>query len=132
MAKESPPVYELVIKSHFSAAHNLRNYGGACERLHGHNWHVEVYVRAAVLGAGGMVLDFRILQEELDKVLDPLDHQYLNDLPYFQKEEPSSENIAHYIYEALEERLRPHGLSSHKVTAWESEKAGASYLGGEQ
>ena len=122
-------MYELVVKSHFSAAHNLRDYGGACERLHGHNWHVEVFVRAAALGTGGMVLDFRILKEEIEKVLKTLDHQYLNDLPHFQKEEPSSENIARYIYEALESRLHPHKISLYKVTAWESEKAGASYLG---
>jgi 6-pyruvoyltetrahydropterin/6-carboxytetrahydropterin synthase len=122
-------MYELVVTSQFSAAHNLRNYGGACERLHGHNWRVEVSVRAPALGTGGMVLDFRILREEAERVLETLDHQYLNDLAYFQKEEPSSENIARYIYEALEERLRPHGVSPHKVTAWESEKAGASYLG---
>jgi len=122
-------MYELVVKSHFSAAHNLRDYGGACERLHGHNWQVEVHVRAANLGTGGMVLDFRILREEIEKVIETLDHRYLNELPYFQKEEPSSENIARYIYEALEARLLPHNISPYKVTAWESEKAGASYLG---
>jgi 6-pyruvoyltetrahydropterin/6-carboxytetrahydropterin synthase len=129
MAKEPPPVYELVIKSHFSAAHNLREYEGKCERLHGHNWRVDVFVRADALGKGGMVLDFRILKETTDKVLATLDHQYLNDLPYFQKEEPSSENIARYLYNALEEALRPYSVRLHKVTAWESEKAGASYLG---
>ncbi len=125
-------MYELVITSQFSAAHNLRNYGGKCENLHGHNWRLEVFVRANALGRGGMVLDFSILREETEKVLEALDHQYLNELPYFQKEEPSSENIARYIYEALEERLRPHGLRLHKVTAWESEGVGASYLGGER
>jgi len=125
-------MYELMINARFSAAHNLRNYGGKCERLHGHNWKVEVFVRADTLGKDGMVLDFRILREETDKVLEALDHQYLNDLSHFQEEEPSSENIARYIYEALEERLPPHHLRPHKVTAWESEGAGASYLGGER
>jgi len=121
-------MYELMVNSRFSAAHNLRNCGGKCESLHGHNWRVEVFVRAETLGRGGMVLDFRILREEIEKVLEALDHHYLNDLPYFQKEEPSSENIARYIYEALEERLRPYGQRPHKVTAWESEGAGAAYL----
>jgi 6-pyruvoyltetrahydropterin/6-carboxytetrahydropterin synthase len=125
-------MYELVVIAQFSAAHNLRNYEGTCERLHGHNWRVEVFVRADALGKGGMVLDFRILREEIEKVLVALDHQYLNDLPYFHKEEPSSENIARYIYDALEEQLRPHGVRPYKVTAWESEGAGASYLGGER
>jgi 6-pyruvoyltetrahydropterin/6-carboxytetrahydropterin synthase len=122
-------MYELLINAQFSAAHNLREYEGKCERLHGHNWRVDVFVRADALGKGGMVLDFRILKETTDKVLATLDHQYLNDLPYFQKEEPSSENIARYLYNALEEALRPYSVRLHKVTAWESEKAGASYLG---
>jgi 6-pyruvoyltetrahydropterin/6-carboxytetrahydropterin synthase len=122
-------MYELVINAQFSAAHNLREYEGKCERLHGHNWRVDVFVRADALGKGGMVLDFRILKETTDKVLATLDHQYLNDLPSFQKEEPSSENIARYIYNALEEALHPYGVKPYKVTAWESEKAGASYLG---
>ena len=122
-------MYELVINARFSAAHNLRNYEGKCENLHGHNWGVEVFVRADALGTDGMVLDFRILREETKQVLETLDHQYLNDLPYFQKEEPSSENIARYIYEALEERLLPHHVKPHKVTAWESERAGASFVG---
>jgi 6-pyruvoyltetrahydropterin/6-carboxytetrahydropterin synthase len=124
-------MYELVITAQFSAAHNLRNYHGKCEHLHGHNWRVEVFVRADALGKGGIVLDFRILREETEKALEALDHQYLNDLPFFQKDEPSSENIARYVYNALEERLSPYGVRPHKVTAWESEGAGASYLGGE-
>jgi 6-pyruvoyltetrahydropterin/6-carboxytetrahydropterin synthase len=123
-------MYELMVNSRFSAAHNLRNCGGKCEGLHGHNWRVEVFVRAEALGKGGMVLDFRILREEIERVLEVLDHHYLNDLPFFQKEEPSSENIARYIYEALEGRLRPYGQRPHKVTAWESEGAGAAYLKG--
>ncbi|MBW2038331.1 MAG: 6-carboxytetrahydropterin synthase QueD [Deltaproteobacteria bacterium] len=125
-------MYELVVRSQFSAAHNLRNYKGKCEALHGHNWQVEVFVRADSLGKGGMVLDFNILREETERILQTLDHKYLNDLPSFQKEEPSSENIARYIYEALEQSLRTYRLSPYKVTAWESEGAGASYLGGER
>ena len=125
-------MYELVIKSQFAAAHNLRNYGGKCESLHGHNWLVEVFIRADALGPGGMVLDFGILKKEAEGVLQTLDHKYLNDLPYFEKREPSSENIARYIYEALVEKLRPYHIKPYKVTAWESEGAGASYMGEER
>ena len=125
-------MYELVVTSQFAAAHNLRDCGGKCEALHGHNWRVEVFVRADSVSKGGMVLDFRTLREESEKVLKALDHKYLNDLPYFQKEEPSSENIARYIYEGLVERLSSYDLRPFKVTAWESETAGASYLGGER
>jgi 6-pyruvoyltetrahydropterin/6-carboxytetrahydropterin synthase len=125
-------MYELMVDARFSAAHNLRASGGRCEELHGHNWLIEVLVRADTLGKAGMVLDFRILRREVEQVLDALDHHYLNDLPYFQKQEPSSENIARYIYETLVERLRPYGQTPYKVTAWESEGAGAAYLKEEQ
>jgi 6-pyruvoyltetrahydropterin/6-carboxytetrahydropterin synthase len=43
-------MYELTINASFSSAHNLREYGGACERLHGHNWDVEVTIGAEKLG----------------------------------------------------------------------------------
>lgn len=125
-------MYELVIRSQFAAAHNLRDYGGKCEALHGHNWHVEVVVRADFLGEGGMVVDFRILKEEVEGVLMTLDHTYLNDLPYFQNEEPTTEHIARYIYTALSERLHRYQVTPYKVTAWESDKTGASYIGGEE
>jgi len=121
-------MYELVVTSQFSAAHNLREYQGKCEALHGHNWRVDVFVRANSLGADGMVIDFRVLKEETEKVLETLDHQYLNDLPFFKNAEPSSENIARYIYEALEERLRSYRHRPYRVTAWESERAGVSYV----
>ena len=78
-----------------------------------------------------MVIDFRLLKEELGRVLQELDHRYLNDLDFFQREEPSSENIARYIFGKLKERLKDQGVSLHRVTAWESEGAGASYMGGE-
>jgi len=120
-------MYELTVSSHFSAAHQLRDYGGKCEELHGHNWRVDVVVRGDALGPGGMVIDFQILKQETEGILDTLDHRYLNDLEYFQKTEPSSENIARYIFEALEGRLSAHDVRLYKVTAWESTRAGASY-----
>ena len=120
-------MYELVVKGGFAAAHNLRHYRGRCEALHGHNYRVEVYVRAEELGEGGMVLDFGELKALLGEVLATLDHRYLNELPPFREQEPSSENIARFIFEELEGRL-PSGVKLYKVTVWESEGAGASYL----
>ncbi len=120
-------MYELVVKGGFAAAHNLRYYRGKCEALHGHNYRVEVYVRAEELGEGGMVLDFGELKALLGEVLATLDHRYLNELPPFKEQEPSSENIARFIFEELEGRL-PSGVKLYKVTVWESEGAGASYL----
>lgn len=120
-------MYELVVKGGFAAAHNLRDYHGKCEALHGHNYRVEVFVRAEGLGGGDMAIDFGELKGLLGQVLEVLDHRYLNELSPFRDKEPSAENIARFIFEELERRLPPY-VSLHKVTVWESDTAGASYL----
>lgn len=121
-------MFELKIEDFFAAAHNLRGYKGQCEELHGHNWKVEVYVRSEVLDDIGLAIDFADLKKHVTTILDTLDHKYLNDLPSFSEVNPSSENIAKYIYEELEKLLVDTAVNVYKVTAWESEKAAASYL----
>lgn len=123
-------MFELKIEDHFAAAHNLRGYKGACEDLHGHNWKVEVVVRTPVLNDIGLAIDFKDLKTALGEIFEELDHKYLNELKAFSVENPSSENIAKYIFIELSEKLKPFGVSVYKVTAWESEKACASYLEG--
>ncbi len=121
-------MYELKVEDAFAAAHNLRGYEGQCEALHGHNWKVEVVVRADRLDDVGLAVDFKELKEATQAVLDELDHVYLNDLPAFKDENPSSELIARYIFEEIARRVEREGLWVHRVTAWESDKACASYL----
>ncbi len=122
-------MYEITVHSHFSGAHRLRYLHGKCEDLHGHNWKVEVSVVSNRLGKEGLVIDFGILKQKVEKVLKPLDHTYLNDLPYFSKIEPSSENIAKYIFDRLKKELKGHQGTLKKVTAWESETSSATYFG---
>jgi len=120
-------VYELTILSHFSAAHRLRCLHGRCENLHGHNWKIEVSVSSRRLGKEGIILDFGILKHEVSEVLESLDHQYLNDLSYFSRREPSSETIAKYIFDKVKVKLKRHPVTVKRVTAWESEGACATY-----
>jgi 6-pyruvoyltetrahydropterin/6-carboxytetrahydropterin synthase len=121
--------YEITVLSHFSAAHRLRHLHGQCEELHGHNWKIEVTVASNRLGKEGVGIDFKILKEEVKKVLKPLDHAYLNDLSFFLRREPSSENIAKYVFDQLKGELRGHRVVLKRVSAWESETACASYIG---
>ncbi len=123
-------MYEITVRSHFSGAHRLRHLHGKCEALHGHNWKVEVSVGSNRLGKAGVVIDFGILKQKVEKVLKVLDHTYLNDLPHFSETEPSSENIAKYIFARLKRDLRGHPGILKKVTAWESETSSATYFGG--
>lgn len=98
-------MYEIVVKADFSAAHYLKGYKGRCGGLHGHNWLVEISVLTRELDNLGIGIDFCILKKESEKILGELDHKNLNDIPYFKKENPSSENIARFIYEAVEANL---------------------------
>jgi len=114
------------VKESFSAAHRLREYDGDCERLHGHNYKVEIAVRSGQLDKMGIVMDFRELKRLLKKVLAELDHQYLNDLPAFAQVNPSAENIARHIFTSLSEKVHvPVELA--EVTVWENDNTCVSY-----
>ena len=120
-------MYRLMIKTSFAAAHNLINYQGDCENLHGHNWRVEVIVAAKELDKAGLGIDFKILKKQTNSLLDELDHKYLNDLTPFKNNSPSSENISRYLFERLSETLNNENITVEKINVWESENACASY-----
>jgi 6-pyruvoyltetrahydropterin/6-carboxytetrahydropterin synthase len=120
-------MYELTIEGHFAAAHNLREYRGECERLHGHNWRVVAEVTAEQLNDLQMVMDFRDLKDTLKEVLSPLDHSYLNDVPPFDRLNPTTENLSRHVAEELARRL-PEGITVQRVSCWESDGCGASYV----
>ena len=118
--------YAIKVESYFSSAHSLRGYKGECEELHGHNWKTEVLVESARLDKLGMVLDFRYLKIKLNKVLETLDHKHLNQISYFKRVNPTSENIAQYIYD----KLKPRVPNIKSVTVWESHNSCAFYYEG--
>jgi len=118
-------VYRVRVIKHFSSCHNLRNYEGKCENLHGHNWKVEAYLSGEQLDETEMLVDFKILKRELKEILEELDHAYLNELEYFKKYNTTSENIARYIYEKLKNKF---GTLTEKVVVWESHEQSAEYF----
>ncbi|MFH1791396.1 MAG: 6-carboxytetrahydropterin synthase QueD [Candidatus Omnitrophota bacterium] len=116
-------MYKICVRDDFSGAHNLRGYAGKCENLHGHNWKVEVRIASKKTDSIGMVMDFKTARKYLADVLGRLDHKHLNKTPYFMKHNPTSENIAKFIYDALSKRVR----DIAEVTVWETDNASASY-----
>lgn len=120
-------LYHLIVEDWFSSAHQLREYQGKCENLHGHNWKVELEVCGEELGSVGMLMDFGDLKKILKGIMDTLDHKFLNELEPFDKINPTSELIAKYIADTADEMLAK-GVHVYKVTVWESEKCRASYL----
>ena len=120
-------MFEIKVISHFDSAHRLRGYKGKCEELHGHSWKVELSVCSGLQDKTGMVLDFTLLKKQLKKVLYGLDHKYLNNLPYFRKVNPTSENIAKYIFGKLKTQYPRLKTNIKSVTVWESEASCATY-----
>ena len=119
-------MYELTVNMDFAAAHMLRGYKGKCENLHGHNWKVQVQVKARSLDRQGMVMDFKDVKDVAAELLEKFDHRCLNELPEFSKTNPTTENVARILYRQLSNKLRK-GAKVSKVTAWESDGCGASY-----
>ncbi|MBI3008451.1 MAG: 6-carboxytetrahydropterin synthase QueD [Candidatus Omnitrophica bacterium] len=121
-------MFELTVISDFSAAHKLRGYAGKCENLHGHNWKVSVVVESKDLNRLGIVMDFKDIKKELNKVLEKLDHKDLNKLVFFKKINPSSENIASFIYSRISSKLKDKGVNVQKVSVWETDTSCATYF----
>jgi len=121
-------MYELMVETHFSSAHQLRGYQGACERLHGHNWKVQVYVLAEKLNDLDIGIDFHELKKMTEEVLAPLDHSFLNEIFPFTEKNPSSENIAKWLYDSLRKKIDDDDIHLSGVTVWESETASATYF----
>ncbi|AIH03886.1 MULTISPECIES: 6-carboxytetrahydropterin synthase QueD [Thermodesulfobacterium] len=122
-------MFRLKVQDSFSSAHFLRNYEGPCEKLHGHNWKVEVVVEGERLNELDMLIDFKELKKALKETLKSLDHRLLNDLPYFLEVNPSSERIAQYIFQDLKKKLSLYtNLKIKEVTVFETEKACATYF----
>jgi 6-pyruvoyltetrahydropterin/6-carboxytetrahydropterin synthase len=122
-------MFELKILSNFSAAHQLKMVAEKCENLHGHNWNVEVRVTGDTLDRAGILMDFGELKKHVSEIMAILDHQFLNDLDIFNDEfPPSSENIAIYITECLQEKITRPGVRVSRVSAWESANSCATYI----
>ena len=119
-------MYEILVERGFAAAHYLPDYAGKCQRLHGHNYTVRLYLRGDSLDRHGMLADFGAVKAALDATLERYDHFCLNDLPDFKEIAPSTENIARRIAEAVNQRdFSPARL--HRVEVWETPGQAATY-----
>jgi len=126
-------VFELYIRTHFSAAHALKGYMGECANVHGHNWIIDVFVRCDRLNHIGIGMDFKDIKQAVNDVLKSedetlrLDHANLGDHPAFADINPTSEHIARYIYKELGKRINGEGVRISKINVSETPGAGACY-----
>jgi 6-pyruvoyltetrahydropterin/6-carboxytetrahydropterin synthase len=124
-------MFEISVEETFAAGHALRGYHGKCEKVHGHNYRVQVTVEGEKLNSAGLLMDFVDLKQLLRAVIERLDHEFLNDVPPFDALNPSAENMAKYFYDEISQALAasqpgaPVRLSSVKI--WETDTSTATY-----
>ena len=121
-------MFEIKVLSHFAAAHKLQMVAKKCENLHGHNWKIESCVVGEKLNEAGVLMDFGELKKYIAKIMERLDHKYLNDLNLFSDNIPSSENVARYIAEELQKYLEGTSAKVSRIKVWESENSCATYI----
>jgi len=120
-------MFEVYKEAEFSAAHFLRDYEGKCESLHGHNWKVRLLIKALQLDSIGMVMDFEEIKGVLENILTKLDHHNLNEIPPFDRINPTSENVARYIFEEASQLINTENTRVSSVQVWEKQASCAIY-----
>ena len=119
-------MFELSVKSSFSAAHRIKGYQGKCSKIHGHNWTVELKVRTDELNEIGMSVDFAMLKNILNDITEKLDHTDLNENQLLSGKNPTAENLAMIIYNLAKEKLG-NIAEVVSVTVWESPNSAVTY-----
>ena len=119
--------YQLKVVTDFASAHTLRDYPGACSRMHGHNWKVELEAVATRLDDVGMGVDFKVMKKAAREIGGRLDHQYLNELEPFKEINPTAENIAAYMYKEISALINSDTIKVTALTLWETERACVRY-----
>jgi 6-pyruvoyltetrahydropterin/6-carboxytetrahydropterin synthase len=121
-------MFEVAVEQTFAAGHALRNYKGKCENVHGHNFKVRVVIEGEKLDETGLLVDFLDVKAAMQKIIDRLDHVFLNDVAPFDVKNPSAENIAEYFYQEMARSLRETvPVRIRDVKVWETEVQSATY-----
>jgi 6-pyruvoyltetrahydropterin/6-carboxytetrahydropterin synthase len=120
-------MFEITRERTFSASHQIRGYNGKCERLHGHNWRVRVTVASTTLNNTGMVMDFHELDELMRSAVAPFEHRHLNDVSAFRARNPTSENVARAVGEAIAKALAGRPIRLRHCDVFETDLSRARY-----
>lgn len=125
--KEDYKMYEISARVNFAAAHQLIGYRGPCSNIHGHTWSVKASLLCDELNNIGITYDFKDLKKVLKACVQRFDHQFLNTHPPFDQMNPTSENLAKYIYQSIKAKLPEH-VKMKSVEVSESEKYSVVYF----
>ncbi|ACV64343.1 6-pyruvoyl tetrahydropterin synthase and hypothetical protein [Desulfofarcimen acetoxidans DSM 771] len=121
-------LFELKVTEHFDSAHYLREYPGKCKNVHGHTWYIEVVLQGENLDSTGILIDFSELKGLIKNIIEPFDHQLLNEQVPFEVDNPTSENLARYFYHEIKKKLSDKPVKLVRVTVSESRATAAAYF----
>ena len=119
--------YTLKVQVEISAAHSLRGYVGDCARVHGHNWKILAEIKTKQLNDIGIGIDFKELKKAMKEISDILDHQYINEIPPFDKINPTAENISKWFYDMLSEQINDDIVKLSSITIYETDRSSVKY-----
>jgi len=113
--------FTVRVSARFEAAHFLREYRGISEPLHGHSYKVEadLAARAGGVDSDAIAVDFVSARRKLEALAKKLDYGCINDVPPFDKINPSAENIAQWFARELGQAVAGEDAVVSAVTIWE-------------
>ncbi len=124
-------MYEVIVEQAFSAAHFLKDYPGKCAYVHGHNYRVQITVEGETLDHLGMLVEFEVIKKALAPWIDRFDHGFLNEIPPFDKTNPTAENLAKFFYDEVTKAIRQPGEAAavriSYVRVFETDKCSGAY-----
>jgi 6-pyruvoyltetrahydropterin/6-carboxytetrahydropterin synthase len=127
-SRESPDMLTVSVETHFWASHQLTLPDGSKEPAHSHNFSVTADVGTEKTGNMGLVIDFHRLKAMLDNIVAEFDNVALNRIDYFEKNNPTAENVAKYIYEKLQPEL-PKDIKLEAIRITEEPGCSAKFTG---
>lgn len=122
-----PETFTIGIEVKFEAAHNLRSYHGKPEPRHDHSWKVGARFVCKKLDHEGIAIDYLHIEKALRRLVSKFDHSYINDVPPFDKLNPTSENIAKWLFENLDTADVRKNSKLDEVIVWEGASAYVAY-----
>ena len=119
--------FTIRVEARFEAAHNLRQYRGSPEPLHGHSWKVEAKFLCRKLDHEDIGIDYVHVEKKIRELAARFDHRYINDIPPFDTLNPTSENIARWFYDELDHPEIRQSSELAEVVLWEGPEAYVAY-----
>jgi 6-pyruvoyltetrahydropterin/6-carboxytetrahydropterin synthase len=121
-------MWEISSAVNVAARHQIRNVSGDGGRVHDHRWRVRAVVRASTLDATGWVLDFGVLSARLRELVAPYDGTFMNHVAPFDDVNPTRENVARFLADALAAKVDDGRARVHSVEIWEDDVCCATYF----